>query len=367
MLVVSVVGARPQFIKASIVSRALAASGIREYMIHTGQHYDDLMSDVFFRELGLRAPDCNLGIGSGSHGQQTGRMISETERVLGDVCPDRVLVYGDTNSTLAAALAAAKLRIPVDHVEAGVRSFDRDMPEELNRILTDQLADLLLCPTQTAVSNLAREGLSSGAHVVGDVMLDLAIECIPLATRIALPSGLCEGEYFLATIHRRENTDDVERLRRLVGGLETIAREMAPVLLPAHPRLQSRLEEHGHKLHSVRLVPPVGYVESQALIRSARGVVTDSGGIQKEALFHGVPCITLRPTTEWVESVDAGMNTLVDDDVHALAKAAAEAHGRVQISSKVCRLFGDGRAGAAIASTIREAGASRRRWTKSTR
>ena len=366
MLVASVVGARPQFIKASIVSRALAANGIREYMIHTGQHYDDLMSDVFFRELGLRAADCNLGIGSGSHGQQTGRMISDIERVLGDVRPDRVLVYGDTNSTLAAALAAAKLRIPFDHVEAGVRSFDRDMPEELNRILTDQLADLLLCPTQTAVSNLAREGLRTGASVVGDVMLDLVIECTPLTTHIALPTGLCEGEYFLATMHRAENTDDVERLGQLLRGLETIAREIAPVLLPAHPRLQSRLTEHGHKLQGVRLMPPVGYVESQALIRRARGVITDSGGIQKEALFHGVPCITLRPTTEWVESVDAGMNTLVDDDIDALAKAAAEAHGRVPIPPKVCRLFGDGHAASAIASTIREAGAGRRRWTKST-
>lgn len=366
MLVASVVGARPQFIKASLVSRALAASGIREYMIHTGQHYDDLMSDVFFRELGLRATDCNLGIGSGSHGQQTGRMIAEIERVLGDVRPGRVLVYGDTNSTLAAALAAAKLRIPVDHVEAGVRSFDRDMPEELNRILTDQLADLLLCPTQTAVSNLAREGLSAGARVVGDVMLDLAIECTPLATRIALPSGLCEGEYFLATIHRAENTDDVERLTRLLDGLEAIARQVAPVLLPAHPRLQSRLEEYGRKPIGLRLVPPVGYVESQALIRRARGVITDSGGIQKEALFHGVPCVTLRPTTEWVESVDAGMNTLVDDDVDALARAAAEAHGRVPVPASVSRLFGDGRAALAIASAIRDAGVGRRRWTKST-
>ena len=367
MLVASVLGARPQFIKASMVSRALAASGIREYMIHTGQHYDDLMSDVFFRELGLRAADCNLGIGSGSHGQQTGRMISAIEPVLRDVRPDRVLVYGDTNSTLAAALAAAKLRIPVDHVEAGVRSFDRDMPEELNRILTDQLADLLLCPTQTAVANLAREGLTAGARVVGDVMLDLALECEPRAASIALPSGLREGEYFLATIHRAENTDDVERLARLMHGLETIARHIAPVLLPAHPRLQSRLEQYSHSADGVRLVPPVGYVESQALIRRARGVITDSGGIQKEALFHGIPCVTLRPTTEWVESVDARMNTLVDDDIDALIGVAADAHGRVPVAADVRHLFGDGRAASAIASAILEAGVSRRRWTKSSR
>ena len=366
MIVLTVVGARPQFIKAAVVSRALADVGAREILVHTGQHYDVRMSDIFFRQLEIREPAFNLAIGSSTHGEQTGRMLAELERVMRAVAPDRVLVYGDTNSTLAGALAAAKLALPVDHVEAGLRSFDRDMPEEINRVLTDRVADQLFCPTHTAVANLQREGLTEGALFTGDVMLDLALEVRDLALDAALPPGLQEHEYFVATIHCASNTDDPEQLRRLVEALDDAARLVAPVVLPVHPRLARALERDAVRVSSIRTIEPVGYLEMQGLILRSRGVITDSGGVQKEALFHGKPCMTLRTSTEWVESVDAGMNVLLGNDLSKLADAAAGCDGSAAPNAHILAMFGDGTASRCIANAVASRAGGRRRWTNGT-
>lgn len=362
MKIVSVVGARPQFIKAAVVSQAVRAAGTREVSLHTGQHYDERMSRAFFRELDIAPPDYQLSIGSGTHGDQTGRMLTRIEGVIATESPDRVLVYGDTNSTLAGALAAAKLRVPVDHVEAGLRSFDRDMPEELNRILTDQLADQLFCPTPGALDRLRSEGLAQGASLVGDVMLDLVLLMRPAIERAALPDGLHDGAYFVATVHRPSNTDDPERLAAVVQTLRQVADEHAPVVLPCHPRLAAAFERSGVSLGRLRIMPPAGYVEMQALIGRARGVITDSGGVQKEALFHGVPCITLRDSTEWLESVEAGMNTLVGGQLDRVSEIAAICDGRRVVAPTVLESFGGGCAGQRIAQAVASAGSTRRRW-----
>lgn len=312
MKVLTVVGARPQFIKASAVSRVLRTRH-EEFLLHTGQHYDYDMSGVFFEGLDLPRPDANLNVGSGPHGAQTGSMLKGIEEVLTTNTPDWVLVYGDTNSTLAGALAAAKLEIPVAHVEAGLRSFNRSMPEEINRIVTDHLANLLLCPSLTAVNHLASEGVSSGVHEIGDVMLDVlnwAKEKEASARSGLLERLRCrEKEYLLVTIHRSENTDHPERLSRILSALNALKE---PVIFPIHPRarkaiakLELSLEPH------VRLLDPLGYLEMVALTNSARLVLTDSGGLQKEAYWLGVPCLTLRDETEWVETVAAGWNILV--------------------------------------------------------
>jgi UDP-GlcNAc3NAcA epimerase len=363
--VLAVVGARPQFIKAAIVSRALRSTGVRELLVHTGQHYDDRLSDLFFRELALPAPDRHLGVGSAGHGQQTGRMLAALEDVIQEIRPDRVLVYGDTNSTIAGALAAAKLHVAVDHVEAGLRSFDRDMPEEINRLVTDHVADLLFCPTRTAVRNLEREGIRQGVHLVGDVMLDLALETRDSALAVPLPDGVREGEFFVATVHRPSNTHEPERLRALIDALGRVSREVAPVVLPAHPRLRSRLRDAGVDPDGVRLLEPVGYLEMQGLILRARGVITDSGGVQKEALFHGTRCLTLRDTTEWVESVAAGLNELIGDRLEVLPEAAARCRDRTVAPAAVLDQFGAGRAGQRIAHILAEAGQHRFRWSRS--
>lgn len=362
MTVLTVVGARPQFIKAAIVSRALARTGIEEVLVHTGQHYDVEMSDIFFRELCLRAPAYNLGIGSGAHGQQTAQMLVELERVIRDTAPDRVLVYGDTNSTLAGALAAAKLAIPVDHVEAGLRSHDRDMPEEINRVLTDQVSDQLYCPTRTAVRNLQREGTTNGVHHTGDVMLDLALSIRGSALAVPLPDGVDEGMYFVATIHRPSNTDDPHQLRRVTAALDDVARCVAPVVLPVHPRLAAALERSAVRLSSVRMLPPVGYREMQGLLLRARGVITDSGGVQKEALFHGRRCLTLRDSTEWLESLDDNWNELVGSDLNALSTRAAQITYDPDRVPSARSQFGDGRAGERIAALVAASGNARRRW-----
>ena len=362
MRVVSVVGARPQFIKAAIVSRALRAGGIDEILVHTGQHYSDSMSDLFFRDLALPLPDRNLGVGSGTHGEQTGRMLEAIAAVLVEARPDRVLVYGDTNSTIAAALAAAKLQLPVDHVEAGLRSFDRDMPEEVNRVLTDALSDLLFCPTKTAVENLATEGIRDGVHLVGDVMLDLALEVRDSAAPAALPAGVRAGEYFVATVHRASNTDDAARLAEVMRALSRVSNDVAPVVLPAHPRLRGCLTSAGIASNGVRCIEPVGYFEMQGLIRNARGVITDSGGVQKEAAFHGVPCLTLRDTTEWVETVQGGLNRLLGDQLDDLPTAAMECRGARPIPPELLQAFGGGQAGARIAELVAIAAGTRRRW-----
>ena len=314
MKILTVLGARPQFIKAAIVSHALQKAGVNEVLVHTGQHYDSNMSDVFFQELELPKPSYNLGIGSGGHGAQTGRMLEGVEKVLLHENPDWVLVYGDTNSTLAGILAASKMHIKVAHVEAGLRSFNRRMPEEINRVVADHLADLLFVPTKAGVENLAAEGIDADkVRLVGDVMYDAAIH---FGSRAAKQSAILEtinltpGNYVLATIHRAENTDDLERLRAIMEGLEAFCAEL-PVVLPLHPRTQKALTNLKNFVpRRLRLIEPVGYLDMVRLESQSAVIVTDSGGVQKEAFFHHVPCLTLREETEWVELVTLGWNRL---------------------------------------------------------
>lgn len=316
MKILTVVGARPQFIKAAPVCAALRKARIREAMVHTGQHYDTNMSEVFFRELGIRAPKHNLGIGSGAHGQQTGRMLEKLEQVMLREKPDTVLIYGDTNSTLAGALAAAKLHIPVAHVEAGLRSFNRQMPEEINRITADHLSTLLFCPTKAAVANLKKEGISKRVHKTGDVMYDAALRFGKKAARTSKVLADCNlqaGNYILATVHRAENTDERKRLTGILTALATLARK-TPVIVPLHPRTRKMIAKFKLKklTDSISIVEPVGFLDLVQLERNARLIMTDSGGMQKEAYFHRVPCVTLREQTEWVETVKAGWNRMVN-------------------------------------------------------
>jgi UDP-GlcNAc3NAcA epimerase len=311
--IVTIVGNRPQFVKAAAVSRLLRENA-EELLVHTGQHYDDELSQVFFEELGIPAPDRQLGAGSGSNTEQTARILAALEPVLAELRPNLALVYGDTNSTLAGALAAAQAGIPVGHVEAGMRSFDRTMPEELNRVLTDHASELLLCSTQTAVDNLAREGVGGEAHLVGDVMADVSLAFRGIAAErstLVTDLGLEPGAYLAVTAHRAGNVDRPDRLEALVALLEALP---GPVVFPVHPRTRARLEAAGllDRLDGLTLVPPLGYLDFLELARHARAILTDSGGVQKEAYLLGVPCVTLRDTTEWVETVDAGWNVLVD-------------------------------------------------------
>ena len=322
MKLLTIVGARPQFIKAVAVSRELRKR-FREILVHTGQHYDDNMSQVFFDELEIPRPDVHLAIGSGGHGAQTGAMLAAIEEVLLQEKPDRVLVYGDTNSTLAGALAAAKLHIPVAHVEAGLRSFNRRMPEEINRILTDHIADRLFCPSQTAVDHLAAEGVRNGVHLVGDVMHEALMHAVALARErsdVLNRLSVVPGEYALATIHRAENTDDPMRLARLMTALQEVARDM-PVLFPVHPRTRGRLPALADSA-PLRLLEPLGYLDMVRLEADAAVILTDSGGIQKEAYWLRVPCVTLREETEWVETVEQGWNVVAGADPALIASAA---------------------------------------------
>jgi UDP-GlcNAc3NAcA epimerase len=335
--VLSVVGARPQFIKAAPVSRALRVRH-HEVLVHTGQHYDRNMSELFFRQLDIPKPDLNLGIGSGSHGAQTGAMMAALERVAMKESPEWVLVYGDTNSTLAGALVAAKLRVPLAHVEAGLRSYERRMPEEINRVLADHVSDLLLCPTNTAVANLAREGIENGVHLVGDVMYDAFRFNMAAAREIARihqELGLEPGAYALATVHRAENTDDPQRLGAILRGLEGSGLD---VVLPLHPRTRARLDRQlGGR---IRFIEPVGFVEMLALEEGACVIATDSGGVQKEAYFLAKPCVTLRERTEWTETVQAGWNRLVGCNPDQIAEAMRNFRPR----GARPLLFGDGHA-----------------------
>lgn len=313
MKVVSIVGARPQFVKAAPISRALCAAGHEEFLVHTGQHYDANMSAVFFEELEMRPPDANLCVGSGDHGAQTAAMLKGIEKMLLAENPARVLVYGDTNSTLAGALAAAKLQVPVAHVEAGLRSFNRRMPEEINRIVADHLSDVLLCPSQTAVDNLKNEGITAGVHLVGDVMYDAVLLFAELArerSNILNELEIAPGSYLLATVHRAENTDDEERLGNILSAFSQLDEK---VIFPIHPRTRKAITDGADELKvssNVRLIDPVGYLAMLSLQQNARMILTDSGGIQKEAYWLGVPCVTLRDETEWVETVTAGWNVL---------------------------------------------------------
>lgn len=358
MKIVTVLGARPQFIKASTVSRAIAGSdGVEEILVHTGQHYDTNMSDVFFRELEIPNPAYHLGIGSESHGAQTGRMIESIETVLLDERPDWVLVYGDTNSTLAGALAAVKLHIPIAHVEAGLRSFNRRMPEEINRVLTDHASDLLFAPTDAAVANLRAEGKSdSQVYHVGDVMYDAALyfgDKAEKTSRILSELGLDEKQYVLATIHRAENTDDPLRLDAVMGGLMNVSGEL-PVVLPIHPRTRAALERENlseELADAVLLIDPVGYLDMVQLERQALCIATDSGGVQKEAYFHRVPCVTLRNETEWVELVDAGWNVLCPP-LSRTAVAKTVLSGAVTLPGEAPPLYGDGDAAQQIVELV---------------
>lgn len=329
MNVLTILGARPQFVKASVVSHAIAAhGGLREFVVHTGQHHDANMSDVFFAELGMAAPTHHLGIHGGTHGAMTGQMLAAVEQVLLAERPDAVLVYGDTNSTLAGALAAVKLHIPVAHVEAGLRSFNLAMPEEVNRILTDRIARWMFTPTAAAAAHLRREGVAEAQIVpVGDVMYDVALYhgARVCATGGALGRlGLVPGGYALATVHRAENTDDPGRLDVVVDALATLAQRM-PVVWPLHPRTRGVLAHDGRLdalSRQLQLTDPVGYLDMVQLEKHAALVVTDSGGVQKEAFFHRVPCVTLRDETEWVELVEAGWNRLAPPHDAAVVAAA---------------------------------------------
>ncbi|MBN1908706.1 MAG: UDP-N-acetylglucosamine 2-epimerase (non-hydrolyzing) [Pirellulales bacterium] len=354
--IVTIVGARPQFIKAAVVSRALAEVGqVRERLVHTGQHYDATMSEVFFEELGLPKPDCNLGVGPAGHGAQTGRMLAAVEEVLLEWRPRAVVVYGDTNSTLAGALAAAKLGIPLAHVEAGLRSFERTMPEEINRVLTDRVADLLLCPTTQAVEHLAAEGITRNVHQVGDVMFDAVRLFGEVAARRVDPLGklgLKPGEYVLMTCHRAGNTDDADRLGQILKAAETIARSV-PVVFPVHPRTRARLT--GWPLldaKGLHIIPPVSYFETLCLEREAAVIVTDSGGMQKEAFIWGVPCVTMREETEWTETVDVGANCLASAQADRIVQAVADHRSRTDPLPDAAPYYGHGQAASRTAALI---------------
>ena len=348
--VVTVLGARPQFIKAWAVGQAIRRAGWREVLVHTGQHYDDSLSGRFFAELGLSPPDHFLGVGSGPHGQQTGRMLEAVERILVAEAPDWVVVYGDTNSTLAGALAAAKLHLPIAHVEAGLRSFNRRMPEEMNRVLTDHLCQRLFCPSSAAVENLAREGLLTGVLAVGDVMYDALLHFVDRArtrSTVVTDLGLSDRSYHVATLHRAELTDDPDRLCALLSVLDRLD---IPVVLPLHPRTRARLSaarDSPTLTGGLRLIEPLGYLDMVRLVSSCQRVLTDSGGLQKEAYWLERPCVTLRDETEWTETIATGWNTTTGTDEARIRSALAAEPPNAHPS-----LYGDGHAADRIAAEL---------------
>lgn len=351
MRIVTVVGARPQFVKAAAVSRVLRRAHT-EVLVHTGQHYDREMSELFFEELSIPRPDYELGVGSGGHGWQTGQMLMQLEEVLLKERPDWTLVYGDTNSTLAGALAAAKLGVRVAHVEAGLRSFNRAMPEEHNRVLTDHCSDLLFCPTESSAGQLRGEGVTSGVHVVGDVMYDAALQFAAVArerSTIHQRLALLPKQYALATLHRPYTVDDPARLNQVLDALERLG---LPVIFPVHPRTRAKLagsrDLAGGEGSSLRLIDPVGYLDMLALEQGAALILTDSGGVQKEAYFFATPCVTLRPETEWVETVTAGWNRLAWGGAEAVLAAVR----RPWPTGAPPPIFGDGRASEKILAIL---------------
>lgn len=349
MKVLTVVGARPQFIKAAVLSRAFLLNGVEEILVHTGQHYDNDMSDVFFAELSIPQPSYNLAVGGGTHGQNTGRMLEKLEELMVAESPDWVLVYGDTDSTLAGSLAAAKLHIPIAHIEAGLRSFNRAMPEEINRVLTDHISSLLFSPTEVAEKNLLKEGVSAQKiHVVGDVMYDATVFYLSRAVK---PSwfdigGFEVDKFILCTVHRAENTDSEIRISNILSGL---GHAKVPVILPMHPRTRKKLESLSISMpNNVHVVGPVGYLEMNWLEANCKLIATDSGGVQKEAYFHKKYCVTMRDETEWVELVEKGVNVLVGDSVELIRDAINSAepqdfsefvYGRGDTASKIVNIL----------------------------
>lgn len=349
MKVITVVGARPQFIKAAPVSKALRENHT-EILIHTGQHYDDNMSKIFFEELAIPMPDYNLHIGSGGHGKMTGEMLGKLEEIYIKEKPDCVLVYGDTNSTLAGALAASKLLIPVVHVEAGLRSFNKAMPEEQNRILTDNISKLLLVPTEDALKNLSNEGIKSGVHNIGDVMYDAVLmfqERAKGKENLLVELGVEKGEYILTTIHRAENTNDIKRLENIIEALNDSCEK---IILPLHPRTKKFISDYGLKFNdNIKVIEPIGYLEMLMLEANSKKIVTDSGGVQKEAYFVGKPCVTMRDETEWVETVEVGWNIVVGTDKEKILNAIKNFNP----THKQPSIFGDGFAAEKISELIK--------------
>jgi len=340
--VTTIVGARPQFIKAAAISREISKrSDIEEALIHTGQHFDANMSNVFFEELSIPKPKHNLDIHGGTHGAMTARMLDGIERILLNDTPDMVLIYGDTNSTLAAALAAVKLDIPVAHVEAGLRSFNRKMPEEINRIVADHLSSLLLCPTHEAVKNLANEGVVKGVHHVGDVMHDATLFARDIAFRrstILDRLDLMQGDYAVCTLHRAESTDDIQRLQEITNFLEKEA-EKQKIIFPVHPRTKAAFLKNDIHPKNLTMIDPIGYIDMNGLLASAATVYTDSGGLQKEAYFHRVPCVTLRDETEWVETIACGWNRLWRDDDYISPRQDIPEYGNGNAAKETVDVF----------------------------
>ena len=360
MKIVTIVGARPQFIKAAAVSRAIAMHNqrlenlsdvISEIIVHTGQHYDRNMSEVFFDELEIPKPDENLGIGSGSHGQQTGEMLPRIEKILLDKKPDWVMVYGDTNSTLAGAIAAVKLQIPVAHVEAGLRSFNRAMPEEHNRVLTDHCSELLFCPTETSVTNLKKEGLYQGIRLVGDVMHDSVLFYENLAeqkSKIIESLKLTPKGYCLATVHRAENTDDIDKICSIFSALDKVAKNVLPVIVPLHPRTKKQIISDNLDFPAIGMIEPVSYLDMLSLEKHAKFIMTDSGGVQKEAYWMKVPCITLRSETEWIETIQSGWNVIAGADANRIFQYAKS----VNQPEEHPNVFGDGKSAEKIIAIL---------------
>jgi len=353
MKLLTIVGARPQFIKASVVSAAIENTvGLSEEIIHTGQHFDANMSNIFFDQLGIPKPNYQLDINSGSHGSMTGRMLEAIEKICLESKPDRLMVYGDTNSTLAGALAAAKLHIPVAHIEAGLRSFNMHMPEEINRILTDQISDILFCPTETAVKNLKNEGFESKPVQVlnvGDVMQDSSMFFAEKAIKGEALGAVPNSDFIVATLHRAENTDDPKRLKAIIDALNYIHKNILPVVLPLHPRTQKVVKSLGLKLEML-VLQPVGYLEMIWLLKHCNAVVSDSGGVQKEAFFFKKPCITMRDQTEWVELIESGVNILAGADTQKIIE-----YTKVMLDKPIEdpeNLYGGGKASQNIANIL---------------
>ena len=350
MKIVTIVGARPQFIKSAPVRLAIAAAGYQEYLVHTGQHYDHSMSDVFFEEMGIHEPSINLNVGSGTHAQQASQMLVGIESILLSQKPDIVLVYGDTNSTLAGALASAKLQIKLAHIESGLRSYNRHMPEEHNRVLTDHCSDLLFCPTQTAVDNLMHEGITSGVHLVGDTMYDAVLQFSTIAahhSNIMDRLHLTPKGYLLATIHRAYNTDNPSILTSILKAFQIVG---DTIVFPIHPRTLKAIEMANITLSpNIKIIEPVGYLDMLVLEQNAKTIVTDSGGVQKEAYLFMVPCVTVRPETEWVETIQSGWNELVGTDTDNIARALQK-KSAPPISHP--DFFGDGHASEKIVSVL---------------